>query len=216
MATTGTKTVSAIVTAALRKMGVTAADEPATAADMANGVEALEMMLKSWQREPHLDWTVTSGSVALTTGANHTLSPVRPIRIVSARYKGTGGNEIPMVEMTRDQYDSLPNKTSTGVPTQFYYDRQREAAVLYVWPVMASVTTETIEYTYQREIEDIAASTDTVDIPGEWYECAVYNLADRMMIDYEIQKSAITARAEYLWRELVGAGRPESVFFNEV
>ena len=181
MATTATRTARQIVTRALRLSGVVGFGEDPAAEYMETGLELLDDMLKGWQNDRHHLWAETSQTLALTTSASYSLSPVRPLRISSARYKrSASASEQPMLQMTRDEYDNQPNKATTGTPTQFYYDRQREAAVFYVWPVPDATAGQTIEITYERELEDITGPNDTVDLPSEWFEAAVYNLAIRV------------------------------------
>lgn len=214
MAVTGTFTVAEIVTAALRKIGVSAGDETPSSADMASGVEALNWMLKAWQVNEELDLAVTSLSHSLTATAAQTLTPVRPVRILHVNFRQSSIDR-PLTEMTRQEYDTLPNKSTAGDPTSWYYDRQKESAVLYIWPVPSSVSGKTLEITYERELEDIAASTDTVDLPVEAHECAVYMLADRLSDDYELDRPKVTARAQYLWGELLAGQNEGSVWFTE-
>jgi hypothetical protein len=177
----------------------------------------LNLMLKAWQNSGYNLWTYTSGSLALTTAASYTLSPARPLRILNARFKESAtASEIPMWRMTRDEYDELPNKTTTGTPTQFYYDKQREAAKLYIWPVLSSATAQTIEYTYERELEDLTATSDIVDVPGEWWEATMYNLAARLMetVPLQRQNPIVPQRAVALLDEALAADREGSVFFG--
>jgi hypothetical protein len=216
MAVTATFTAGEIVTAALRKVGVVAKDEDASDFDMAESLKSLNWMLKGWQSKEWLTWTYTRGTLTLTTAASYTLDPVRPIRILNARLKRSG-IETPMVRMTREEYDTIPQKTSTGLPTQFYYDRSKEAALLYVWPVLSVAAGETIEYSYERELEDITASTDTLDMPVEWHECVIYNLASRLTEDYpDVSPSVaqkVDIRAEMLLDDLLAEDREGSVTF---
>ena len=215
MAVTGTKTVLDICTSALRKIGVQAVDETPTADDLNVAISALNMMLKGWQNRGWLTWTYTRASLALTTDASYTLAPVRPIRIVNARFR-RGGIETPMQEMTRDEYDSLPLKTSQGIPTTFYFDRQREASLFYVWPVLAAATGQTIEYTYEREIEDKTIGSDVLDLPGEWWEAAVYQLALRLADDYMVTVTqTLFDRAERALDEALAHDREGSLWFGD-
>lgn len=213
MATTDVKTVRQVVTQAMRKSGILAFGEDAEA-DEADAVrDELEIMLKGWQNAGYNLWTKTAMSLTLTTAAAYTLDPVRPLRILSARLK-RNGTEIPMEQMTRDEYDSLPVKTTTGQPTQFYYDRQREAARLYVWPVLSSASGETVEITYDRELEDIANLSDAIDVPGEWLDAVVYNLAARIGETVPSERTpAIMARARQLLSDAMGFDREGSVYF---
>ena len=178
MAVTGTQTVRQICTAALRKAGVTEVGESPEAEIMDAAREELDSMLKAWQSQDLLSMRA-SQSLTLTTATSYTLNPVRPLRILSARFK-RGGIETPMMEMTRDEYDALPIKTTPGIPTTFYYDRQREAALFYVWPVLAATDGETVEITYEREVTDVDDLNAALDLPAEWYDATVTNLAYRM------------------------------------
>lgn len=214
MAVTGTYTARQICTRALRKIGVVAIDEEATADILEVAREGLDLMLKSWQNKGVNVFLKSSMSVPCTTNRNYTLDPVRPLEIETVRYKDS--SELTMERMTRAEYDRLPVKTTNGIPTQFYYDRQREAAVLYVWPVPASVTTQTLEITYIRELEDVAFD-DVVDLPGEMWNAAVYCLADELADDFPAQNPALAERvarkAFQLRNEALAFDREGSIFF---
>jgi len=213
MATTATKTVREICTHALRRAQVTDYRDAPEAADLSAAISELNLMLKAWQAEGNLLWTYASGSLPLTTAVSYTLTPERPLRIITARLK-RDGIEIPMIELTREEYDTLPDKTVTGIPTQFYYDRQRESAVFYVWPAPEAAG-DAVEYTYEREIEDVTDGSETLDMPGEWWEATMYGLAARLAEAYMITNalSILAPRAEATLERALGWEREGSVFF---
>jgi hypothetical protein len=92
-----------------------------------------------------------------------------------------------MEMMTNEQYQTLPMKLTTGsIPTQWYFDPQETTSTLYVWPLMSSVTTDSVVFTYQRRFEIISSLNDSIDIPDEWVSTVGYNLADRILIDYGV------------------------------
>src|SRR6056297_1406907 len=213
MAVTNTRTVREICTRALRLAGVTPVGESAEAEDMDEAVETLNDMLKGWQGRAWGVWTVASQSLTLTTAASYTLDPVRPLAVLNANLK-RDGIETPMTRMTRDEYDEIPDKDSTGLPTTYYYDRQRESALFYVWPVLSTADGETVEITYTREQEDIASPNDVVDVPGEVWEPVVYMLASRLMDVYGVSdKPLVAQRAEALRIEAEAFDREGSVYF---
>jgi hypothetical protein len=213
MATTDTDTVRDLIESAFRKIGVVAVDEAMQADQAEQGLRALNRMVKAWQNKGYNLWSVASQSVTLTTAAVYTLNPVRPLDILSCRLKRSGV-EMPMIRVTRDEYDNLPVKSAQGTPTQFYYDRQREAARLYVWPVLAAAAGETLEITYTREFEDMAL-TDAPDLPGEWYDAAVYGLGSRLADDYMVNAPNVIARAEEELRLALAFDREGSIWFGE-
>lgn len=216
MAITATKQVSEIVLAALKKIGVVDKDEPIDSNDQADAIEALDMMLKSWQLRGVRRYTRVDQTVTITDAtASYALSP-KLHDIQTATWRDDDGTDTPLVPITDDQYRLLPDKDAAGRATQFYYDRQKEAGTLYVWPVLATASSETIRISGTREVEDIAASTDVVDCPAEWYEAVVYGLAARMADDFEIggeTAQRVTARAEQLRIEAEGWDREDSVMF---
>lgn len=216
MAVTGTKTALDIINFAAQKAGITGFGETADADVASHALTELNQMLKGWQNQGYMLWAKASATLYLTTGAEHELDPVRPLRILSARYCASGTSaEIPMLQLTRDEYDRMPKKDRTGTPTQFYYDRQREAARLYVWPVLASATGQRIDYTYERELDDLTSTTQIVDLPGEWWDATCYNLAARMMESLPVQRAnqIVPQRAQMLLNSAMAFDREGSVFF---
>jgi hypothetical protein len=195
MTTTGTMLVRDVVTAALNKLNVVAVGEDAEAEYAEHAMRALNRMLKAWQNRGCNIWATASLSVTLTTAGSYIMSPVRPLRILNMSL-ARNGIETPMTAMTRFEYDQLPQKNSTGLPVSYYYDRQRENARLYVWPVLSVVDGETLSCTYERETDDITSLNQTLDLPGEYYDAAVYGLAARIADDYEKNVPTILARAE--------------------
>lgn len=208
--TTDTDTNLEICTAALRKIGVVGQGVTATADEIETARVALGRMLKGWQARGYNLWAVTSMSVTATTSASYSLTPARPLALQSVRWKAT--TETPMMELSRDEYDRLPLKASTGTPTSFYYNRQKEAGTLYVWPVPASVTTQTLEITYVRELSDVALDA-VADIPGEWYDATVYGLASRLSDDFMVNAPNVMIRAEVALEEALAGDREGSVYF---
>lgn len=216
MATTGTATVLDIVTDALLDLEVGAIGFDQDANITAHAVRHLNRLMKSWQLQDGAPSFLRSAmTLTLTTSATYTLNPVRPIRILSARFKRTG-TETPMIRLTRQEYDDLPRKTTVGMPTQFYYDRQKEAALFYVWPVLSVAAGETVQITYEREFEDVALN-DAIDLPGEWYDVAVKQLAARLAPSHgsEAAKQRLPGEAEIALRQALGASVDgESVYFG--
>lgn len=204
MATSGSidysLTARQVITHALRMIGVAAVFEDPSGEDSSIAMTQLNLMLKGWQNAgPHI-FRQTEGSATLVASTvSYSLSP-RPYRVLDARYRDANGRDLPMMELTRAEYYDLPLKTSTGVPTTYYFDPQRAAGTLYVWPVPSSVTTETVRYTYQRVIEDIDDLANDIDVPSEHLDLVSYALADRLMDLYGKDNNRITQRAMLLER----------------
>lgn len=203
-----------IVEDALRKIGVVAGDEPANADQSQSGLRALGRFLRSIQnREPDL-WLATEMDIVLTTAAAYAPLPAHPRKINAARLV-RAGVETPMMEITREEYDALPVKTTTGLPSMWYFDRQRNDGTLYVWPVMAAANGEIVRLTYERAIRVPDDVSDRVDAPDEWEEAIVYGLAARLADDYGVAAASVMARAEDELRRVLSRDREGSMYFGE-
>lgn len=173
-----TYTTRDICTESLRECRVVGISRDPTSAEMDVAVKRLNMMLKSWQNLLYTIWKQTSGSITVTDAtASYTITE-RPIRIDTVTRKD--GNEVWLTRMTRQQFDELPDDDAAGATSSFYYHRLRDDAVLYVWPVPATAS-GTLEWSGVAEVEDITDPNDVIDVPSEFYEAIMYNLAKRLL-----------------------------------
>lgn len=203
-----------LCTFALKKARIQGIGETPSAEDMAGTLEDLNMMLKGWQLTGPNLWRQTFGNVTpVAATASYVLSP-KPFRVIECRWRSASGTDIPMLGINRQDYVDMPSKASTGTPTQFYVDYQRTEAKLYIWPTPSSVTTETVQYTYQRAFEDLDGLNDDIDIPQEYMETVGYALADRLLETYGKEIKAVSRRAAYLLAVADSADREETVRFE--
>lgn len=218
MAVSGTntynRTAGDLIDYALRKLRRVGDGQTAPARMSETALEELNIMFKEWSKYEWL-WPLKEGSATLVADtANYTLSP-RPYRVVSARFDDQD-TETPLIWISREEYYDLPLKTNTGTPTQYYVDYQRASAVMYVWPVMASVVDETVNYTYQETFDDVALRAEDVDFRQEHYSLVGYNLAARLADTYG-RDSRVTerviARAEILLQEAQDEDREDCLRF---
>lgn len=221
MATSGstdfTMNARDVIKYALEKLVVIAPEETPSAADMASCKLDLNMMLKGWQRTAPSLFRKAIGSVTLVANTtSYTLSP-RPFRVISARYRSADGRDLPMTEWTAEDYEDMPVKTSTGIPTAFYVDYQRDSVVMNIWQPLAAVTSETIRYVYQRRFEDVDALENDIDVPQEHLDLVGYNLANRVAPQYGKAGTTIhnevKGMAAYLLQEAMAAEREAVVRF---
>jgi hypothetical protein len=177
-------TAAELIEEARRKLGVHADEEPLQAQELTTGLRTLNMMLKTWQAEGVMAWTLTEGTITLVDGdADYVVGSggsftTVPLEIVDMRITRSS-RDMPMHRLSREEYYAIPVKTSEGYPTSWYYDRQRAGGTIYVWPAPDSAA-GTLKFTYRRIIMDMDVSADDIDLPQEWHEAIVYNLAVRL------------------------------------
>lgn len=221
MATSGNSdlgfTARECITFALKKLRVVAANAAPTALQAEGAKLDLNLMLKSWMKYESL-WRLTEEPVTpIANTASYVLTSQNPHRIVSARWRNTSGDDQEMILLTRDEYTNMPVKTATGLPTQYYVDYQRDAPALYIWPVPATVTTETVQLTAFRKFEDIDSLDDDMDVRQEHFEGVAYNLAKRLGVTYGRAESAsyaeIKQEAQLFLEALLDEDREDEIRF---
>jgi hypothetical protein len=94
---------------------------------------------------------------------------------------GNTPTEIPIARINRDDYSSLPNKTSQGRPLQYWLNRQREYPIMNVWQVPnGDFTFAQIVCYIKRYIMDVGTMTQEIEVPQRWYDAIVYCLAAKL------------------------------------
>jgi len=148
--------------------------EVRTGYDARTARRSLNLMFADWANRGLNLWTVKQGTITLTAGqAQETLTDdVVDILEVTLRRDGT---DYEVERISRGEYATLPNKTTQGRPSQFYFDRQIDP-VINLWSVPENSTDQLIYY-YVRRIEDADALVNTTDMPFRFYPCMVAGLA---------------------------------------
>lgn len=215
-----------LIAGALRLCGALALGETATADQVTEASEALNMMVKAWQADGMALWAIKDYSLALTLstqtyeiGLTKTVNIPKPNKIIQAILHDTSSNvDIPMRIITRDEYNRLGNKTSTGQPVQIYYEPLGTYGVLHVFPPAdaTAVATKQIKFTYMRPFEDFDAAGNEPDFPQEWFEALKYGLATRLAGEYGISlddRRQLLQEAMLVKNEALGYGTEEGSFY---
>lgn len=135
-----------------------------------------------------LDDAATSGAAVYVyeTGLQ------RPLRVVSGRRyflstQPSTGISTQMMPFSRIDYRNQPNKNTPGTITQYFYDPRGGAntqGIMYVWPAPPDVS-NAMQFTWWRQVQDFDSSSDTPDLPQEWLDALVWNLAYKMAPEYD-------------------------------
>ncbi len=162
--------VGEIIEEAFERCGL----EVRTGYDARTARRSLNLMFADWANRGLNLWTVKQGTLTLTEGqAQETLTAdVVDILEVTLRRNGT---DYEVERISRGEYATLPNKTTKGRPSQFYFDRQIDP-VINLWATPENSTDQLVYY-YVRRIEDADALVNTTDMPFRFYPCMVAGLA---------------------------------------
>lgn len=132
--------------------------------------------------------TTVTPAVVLTGAASsgnrviaYTTKILRPLKIVNARaYQYSDERETEMTDLSHLDYQRLPTKTNTSSqPVQWFYQPKIPLGVMSIYSTPSDVDFG-VRFTYHRPIFDMTANSETADVPAEWQEALVYNLAVRL------------------------------------
>jgi hypothetical protein len=233
MATSGTTIFSIsrddIIKGALRKIGVVAQGETPSTDQYTEAAFALNLLVKSWEADGMPLWALRTTAIPLTAdvnaytiGVSQTVNTDKPLKVIQAWNRNTTSNiDVPMRILTKQEYNILGNKTTTGNPIQIYYEPLRDTGVLHVFPTPSSTdaAAQQIYIVYQRPYEDFNISTDTPDFPQEWYDAVLYGLAVRLAPEYGVpidQRQVLGREAADIKLAALSFGTEEgSVYFQK-
>ena len=176
-------TATNIITEALELLGVLDEGDAPSAAQTTAGLRSLNNIIKLWsadtqifaQDEYQLDLAASTAAYTLDTGNVGYI----PNKILNATLINTTTNdEIPISQITQQEYYALTDKTVESRPTQYYQKRNPVGVALdlYVWPV-PSDTTYDLKLWLQYPFRDVDVSTDDVWFTQEWYLPLSFELA---------------------------------------
>ena len=162
--------VGEIIEEAYERCGI----EVRTGYDARTARRSLNLMFADWANRGINMWTVKSATVTLTQGTSAvTLAAdvVDVLEIVLRR----DGTDFEITRISRGEYVTLPDKTTQGRPSQFYFDRQI-TPILNLWATPEN-STDQLVYHYVRRIDDADTLVNTTDMPFRFYPCMVAGLA---------------------------------------
>ena len=188
------------------------------------GIE-LDDVTRQWTTISALTSTTVTVATALTGDAasgntvyTYRTKLNRPLRIVNARLEDENGDDRPVTIFSRQEYFDLVQKDNSSNVSYIYYDAGlTSTGTIYVWPTSDNVKKK-LRITYARTLEDFDAAADNPDLPVEWYDAIVYNLAVRISHDFRVRSEDIkdvTGMAGYLYTQLkASAQEPEPIVFQ--
>jgi hypothetical protein len=148
--------------------------EVRTGYDAETARRSLNLMFADWSNRGVNLWTVRSTTQALTQGTSaYTLNKhtVDILQIVLNR----NGTDYEMDQISRANYATIPDKTTQGRPSQYYFDR-RISPIINVWATPEN-STDTLTYYYIQQMEDADYLYNNVEAPLRFYPCMVAGLA---------------------------------------
>ena len=148
--------------------------EVRTGYDLKTAKRSLNLLLADWANRGLNQWTIKQRSQALVQGTgNYNLDKdIIDILSVVVRRDGT---DYSLERLSRDEYLTIPTKTTQSRPNQFFLDRQLTPS-LKLWPVPEN-STDVVYYDALTRMDDADVYTNTMDLPFRFYPCLAAGLA---------------------------------------
>ena len=220
MALSGTRdqadTVAEIITDAMTKSGLLVAGETAETEDLATCLRALKHMLRTWAVKGVRLWLINNQTVTLTEDTATYALGVRALNLTQAWIRSSG-NDTPVRIVSREEYNRYPAKTTTGRPFALFVDRDITATSVTLYPVpdAASEANDVLHVVTKYQIQDVTDGAEDIEVPPEWTEALVYNLAVRIAPDFQVQpRPDVVSMAIMLYGELEGQDRQGSLYMR--
>ena len=148
MATSGSRDfdldVAEIIEEAYERCGL----ELRTGYDAKTARRSLNVMFSEWANRGVNLWTVRQATLTVTSGtatytsSNGLANPMNDLLEVALRRSNT---DFEMERISRGDYLNIPNKSTTGRPSQFFFNRQTSPELI-VWPTPENSTDQVVYY----------------------------------------------------------------------
>jgi hypothetical protein len=195
MATSGTVAfrpdVEEIISEAYERCGI---DPQTRTGDQAvSARRSLNLLFSEWANRGINYWTVSKNTLTLVEDQTtpYTL-PEGTIDIIDAVVSDSSGTDTSDQIINRisiADYNQIPNKTSSGKPSQYMLDKQYTPKI-YLWQI-PNKSTYSIVYWSINQLEDINLSNQDADVPYRWSDCICAGLASKLALKYAADKYQI-------------------------
>jgi len=145
-----------------------------TGYDLKTAKRSLNLLFADWANRGLNQWTIAQRTQTVTASDGDYDLGADVIDVLSMVVRRSS-TDFSMTRISRDEYLSIPNKTTTGRPTQFFIDRQVTPQIK-IWPVPEN-STDVLHFDCLTRIEDADTFTNTVEVPFRFYPCLAAGLA---------------------------------------
>ena len=182
-----TFSIDEIIEEAYERIGM----QPNAGFNLKSARRSLNIMFQEWANRGLHYWEVANNSITLVDGqATYTMyrstsdgtSDATAVYgvddVLEASYRNSSSVDFPLTKINRSEYQSLSNKTDTGVPVQYFVQRfiDKVTITLYLTPGSTEAG-NFINYYYVKRIQDVGVYTNATDVPYRFVPCMVSGLS---------------------------------------
>jgi hypothetical protein len=184
--------VQDLIKASMRKLGAVASGELPTPDELADGLSALQSMLRSWAAMQMNVYASVKESFTLiptqyiyTWGIGGDINSDRPNQVAGAYVQESGGVSHPVDIISEGQYRGITVKNTASRPYALFFHPTYPFAEVYIYPVPVDAEQMFLDsfkpFSESGSIDDV---NSTIVFPGYYEEALIYNLAIRLAPEY--------------------------------
>ena len=177
--------------------------EARTGYDYRTARRSIDMMMLEWQNRGINLWTIESGTeTCVADTSTYTLAD-DTIDLMEAHMRLDAGDssnqtDYQLTRISTTMYADIPNKLSTGQPTQIWIQRLTTTPQFTLWPVPDDTQTYTVAFFRIRQIYDSGEpGSNNMDVPKRFIPALVSGLAYYIAM----KKPEATERLPFLKQE---------------
>lgn len=188
MSTSGTTTfnlkVDDVIEEAYDRCGI----ETRSGYDLKTARRSLNLLLQGLVNEHIPLWKIELTTKSLVQGTeNYALdSKILDVSDVVLRRDGT---DTVMLQLSRNEYNLRPNKTTQSRPSQYYFEKTVTPS-LYIYPSPEN-STDTLIFYAKEKIEDVTEYTQEIDVPTNVLPVIVSGLAYMISVKRDVERSPL-------------------------
>jgi len=122
----------------------------------ASARRSINLMLNEWQNKGVLLWSIITTAVTATSVETSLSDEILDTLAVTYAVSAAG-TDIALERISREEYHNLPNKTTTGRPTQYAITRGVNNIALFLYPTQ-NINTGILNIECFKQLEDVNKS----------------------------------------------------------
>ena len=191
--------IDEVIEEAYERIGV----QPVAGNQLRMARRTLNIMFQEWGNRGLHYWEIGNSSFTLVAsqatyeifrspsdGTSSTTAIYGVSDILEAVYRNSSSIDTSLTKIDRSTYQAIPNKTSEGVPSQYFVQRfiDKVTLTLYQTPGTSEAGTF-VNYYFVKRIQDLGAYTNAGDIPFRFVPCMVSGLAFYLSQKFQPQRT---------------------------
>jgi hypothetical protein len=217
--TSFTVTRDQIIEAALQDLSVLEEGAQPSSTALQKAAFTLNLIIKNWQIDGIKLWTIDNLVIPLVNGQTvYNIGPDsgndvvtnKPLKVIQGFLRNMSVSpyvDIPMQALSRQEYNMLGSKFSTGTTNSYFYNPKATYGELSVFltPDTNTSTNYELIVVSQRPLMDMTKPTDNFDFPSEWFLALKWALQSELANSYDkplADRQYIDAKAKFFKDEL--------------